>query len=54
MKTESAEMKFLCLIAGYTLLGQKLCINIHSKLRKLNSTERTKSQQGNWYENIIK
>jgi uncharacterized protein (DUF2225 family) len=35
-KTESAEMRFLLSIAGYTHLDQKRSINIHSEVKILN------------------
>jgi hypothetical protein len=39
-KIESAEMKFLRSVAGYTLLDQKLNTDIRSELKIFNLTER--------------
>jgi hypothetical protein len=39
-KTESDEMKFLCSVAGYTLLDKKRSTDIHSELKIFNLTTR--------------
>jgi hypothetical protein len=43
-KTQSAEMRFLCSVAGYTLLDQKQNIDIHSELKKCNLTRKRKQK----------
>jgi hypothetical protein len=48
-KTESAEMRFLCLAAGYTLLDQKQSEDIHSELKIFNLIERIEKQKENWH-----
>jgi hypothetical protein len=44
-KIESAEMKFLRLVAGYTLLDQNRSTDIRSELKILNLTERIEKQK---------
>jgi hypothetical protein len=44
-KIESAEMKFLRSVAGYTLLNQKRSTDIRSELKIFNLTERTEKQK---------
>jgi hypothetical protein len=45
MKIESAEMRFLHSVAGYTLLNQKQNTNIRSVLKTCNITERTEKKK---------
>jgi hypothetical protein len=44
-KIESAEMKFLRSVAGYTLLDQKRSTDIRSELKIFNLTERIEKQK---------
>jgi hypothetical protein len=53
-KIESAEVTFLCLVAGYTLPDQKRSTDIRSKLKIFNLTERTENQKENWHEHILR
>jgi hypothetical protein len=46
-KTESAEMKFLRLAAGYTVLDQKRSTDIRSELKILNLTQGIEKQKQN-------
>jgi hypothetical protein len=49
MIAESAEMRFLCPVTGYTLLDQKQ--NTHMfRLKMFNVTERRERQNKNLYE----
>jgi hypothetical protein len=53
-KIESAEMKFLRSVAGYTLLDQKRSTDIRSELKIFNLTERTEKQTETWHEHILR
>jgi hypothetical protein len=53
-KIESAEMKFLRSVAGYTLLDQKRSTDIRSELKIFNLTERIQKQKENWHEHILR
>jgi hypothetical protein len=53
-KIESAEMKFLRSVAGYSLLHQKGSTDICSELKIFNLTERIEKQKENWHEHILK
>jgi hypothetical protein len=53
-KIESAEMKFLRSVAGYTLLDQKRSTDIRSELKIFNLTERTEKKKENWHEHILR
>jgi hypothetical protein len=54
-KTESAEMKFLRSVAGYTPLNQKQSTDIRSEFKIFNLTERIEKQKKKkWYENILR
>jgi hypothetical protein len=46
-KIESAEVKFLHSVAGYTLLDQKRSADIRSELKVFNLTERIENQKEN-------
>jgi hypothetical protein len=52
-KIESAEMKFLRSVAGYTLLDKKRSTDIRSVLKIFNLTDRIEKQKENWHENIV-
>jgi hypothetical protein len=52
-KIESAEMKFLRSVAGYTLLHQKRSTDIRSESKIFNLTERTEKQKENCHEHIL-
>jgi hypothetical protein len=47
-------MKFLCSVAGYTLLDQKRSTDMCSELKILNFTERIEKQKENWHEHILR
>jgi hypothetical protein len=53
-KIESAEMKFLCSVDGYTLLDQKRSTDIRSELKILNFTNRIENQKENCHEHILR
>jgi hypothetical protein len=53
-KIESAEMKFLCSVAGCTLLDQKRSTDIRSELKIFNLTERIEKQKENWHKHILR
>jgi hypothetical protein len=53
-KIESAEMKFLRLVAGCTLLDQKLSTDVRSELKIFNLTERIEKQKENWHKHILR
>jgi hypothetical protein len=53
-KIESAEMKFLRSVAGYTILDQKRSTDIRSELKIFNLTERIEKQKQNWQEHILR
>jgi hypothetical protein len=53
-KIESAEMKFLLSVAGYTLLDHKRSTDIRSELKIFNLTERTEKRKENWHEHILR
>jgi hypothetical protein len=53
-KIESAEMKFLRLVAGYTLLDQKRSTDIRLELKIFNLTERIEKQKENLHEHILR
>jgi hypothetical protein len=53
-KIESAEMKFLRSVAGYTLLDQKRSTDICSELKIFNLTERIEKQKENWHGPILR
>jgi hypothetical protein len=53
-KIESAEMEFLCPVAGYTLLDQKRSTDICSELKIFNLTDRIEKQKENWHEHILR
>jgi hypothetical protein len=44
-KIESAEMQFLCSVAGYTLLDQKRSTDIRSELKIFKLTERIEKKK---------
>jgi hypothetical protein len=52
-KIESAEMRFLHLVAGYTLLDQKQSIGLHCELKIFSLTERIEKQKKNWCEHVL-
>jgi hypothetical protein len=53
-KIESAEMKFLRSVAGYTLLDQKRSTDIRSELKIFNLIERIEKQKENWHKLILR
>jgi hypothetical protein len=53
-KTESAETKFLCSVAGYTLLDQTRSTDICSELEIFNLTEGIEKQKENWHEHFLR
>jgi hypothetical protein len=53
-KIESAEMKFLISVAGYTVLYQKRSTDIRSELKIFNLTERIEKQKENWHDHILR
>jgi hypothetical protein len=53
-KIESAEMRFLHPVAGYTLLDQKRSTDMRSELKILNLTGRIERQKENWYKHILR
>jgi hypothetical protein len=53
-KIESAEMKFLRSVAGYTLLDHKRSTDIRSELKIFNLTERVENQKENCHEHILR
>jgi hypothetical protein len=53
-KIESAEMKFLRSVVGYTLLDQKRGTDSRSELNIFILTERIEKQQKNWHEHILR
>jgi hypothetical protein len=46
-------MKFLCSVAGYTLIDQKRSTDIRSELKIFNLTERMEKQKENNHEHIL-
>jgi hypothetical protein len=52
-KIESAEIKFLRSVAGYTLLDQKRSTDIRSELKIFNLTKRIEQLKENWHEHIL-
>jgi hypothetical protein len=48
-KTESAEMKFLRSVAGYTILDQKRSTDIRSEIKIFDLTESIEKQKENWH-----
>jgi hypothetical protein len=53
-KIESAEMKLLRSVAGYTVLDQKRSTDIRSELKIFNLTERIEKQKQNYHEHILR
>jgi hypothetical protein len=51
-KIDSAEMKFLRSVAGYTVLDQKRSTDISSELKIFNLTGRIEKQKENCHEHI--
>jgi hypothetical protein len=47
-------MKFLCSVAGYILLDQKLSPDIRSELKILNLMKRIEKHKENWHEHILR
>jgi hypothetical protein len=52
-KIESAEMKFLSSVAGYTLLDQKRSTDVRSELKTFNLAEKIEKQKENWHYHIL-
>jgi hypothetical protein len=53
-KIESAEMKFLRSVTGYTVLDQKRSTDTRSELKIFNLTERIEKQKENCHEHILR
>jgi hypothetical protein len=53
-KIESAEMKFLRSVSGYTLLDQKRSTDTRSELNIFNLTEIIEKQKENCHEHILR
>jgi hypothetical protein len=53
-KIESAKIKFLRSVAGYTLLDQKRSTDIRSELKILDLTERIENKKKYWHEHILR
>jgi hypothetical protein len=51
---ESAEMRFLHPVTGYTPLHLKQSTDMCSELKIFNLTERTERQKESWYEHILR